>query len=247
MLYLHDVWVNWFEGEENGYNVCHFHEWRKTDQLELLDQVPLLFITKELFHQVENDLQDLPVEMLHKIYKRAYLRKNQQRKVMEYCCVITDGVEIVVFDTLGYSIPIRKSRLIPRQERLVFETIQGRMRENFTPKGKVLKESHILSLPTSQMIGLTRKERQLKQLVMMAIDQLECIANTEEIRYWLTEWQPHRYKEIRKMTRETAWNILYQELVHGWSDKHEDFCRKLIRGQEFLDHLWNKEEELQRP
>ena len=24
MLYLHDVWVNWFEGEENGYNVCHF-------------------------------------------------------------------------------------------------------------------------------------------------------------------------------------------------------------------------------
>ncbi|WP_412055900.1 hypothetical protein, partial [Bacillus haynesii] len=23
MLFLHDVWVNWFEGEENGYNVCH--------------------------------------------------------------------------------------------------------------------------------------------------------------------------------------------------------------------------------
>ena len=21
MLYMHDVWVNWFEGEENGYNV----------------------------------------------------------------------------------------------------------------------------------------------------------------------------------------------------------------------------------
>ncbi|MGG3326699.1 hypothetical protein ABEQ76_22365, partial [Bacillus velezensis] len=20
MLFLHDVWVNWFEGEENGYN-----------------------------------------------------------------------------------------------------------------------------------------------------------------------------------------------------------------------------------
>lgn len=42
MLFLHDVWVNWFEGEENGYNVCHFHEWRKEDTVELLDQVPLL-------------------------------------------------------------------------------------------------------------------------------------------------------------------------------------------------------------
>ena len=35
MLFLHDVWVNWFEGEENGYNVCHFHEWRKEDTVEL--------------------------------------------------------------------------------------------------------------------------------------------------------------------------------------------------------------------
>jgi hypothetical protein len=34
MLFLHDVWVNWFEGEENGYNVCHFHEWRKDDSVE---------------------------------------------------------------------------------------------------------------------------------------------------------------------------------------------------------------------
>lgn len=40
MLFLHDVWVNWFEGEENGYNVCHFHEWRKEDTVELLDQTP---------------------------------------------------------------------------------------------------------------------------------------------------------------------------------------------------------------
>ncbi|HEX6923002.1 MAG TPA: DUF3603 domain-containing protein, partial [Bacillales bacterium] len=31
MQYLGDVWVNWFEGEENGYNVCDFHEWRKDD------------------------------------------------------------------------------------------------------------------------------------------------------------------------------------------------------------------------
>lgn len=41
MLFLHDVWVNWFEGEENGYNVCHFHEWRKEDTVELLDQTPV--------------------------------------------------------------------------------------------------------------------------------------------------------------------------------------------------------------
>ena len=64
MLYLHDVWVNWFEGEENGYNICHFHEWRKEDVIELLDQVPLLKVGKELYHYIENDLSELPRQML---------------------------------------------------------------------------------------------------------------------------------------------------------------------------------------
>lgn len=58
MLFLHDVWVNWFEGEENGYNVCHFHEWRKEDSVELLDQVPLLRVSSVLFHYIENDLSE---------------------------------------------------------------------------------------------------------------------------------------------------------------------------------------------
>lgn len=33
MLYLHDVWVNWFEGEENGYSVCYFMNGGKMTEL----------------------------------------------------------------------------------------------------------------------------------------------------------------------------------------------------------------------
>lgn len=60
MLYIHDVWVNWFEGEENGYNICSFHEWRKSDGIEILDQAPILFIDDHTFQYIENDLQDIP-------------------------------------------------------------------------------------------------------------------------------------------------------------------------------------------
>ena len=74
MLYLHDVWVNWFEGEENGYNVCYFHEWRKDDGVELLDQVPLLKIDTVLFNYIENDLAELPQKLLDNIYQKAFLR-----------------------------------------------------------------------------------------------------------------------------------------------------------------------------
>ena len=121
MLYLHDVWVNWFEGEENGYNVCYFHEWRKDDGVELLDQVPLLKIDTVLFNYIENDLAELPQQLLDDIYQKAFLRKNHERSQLEYCFVVSDGKGILAVDTIGYSIPIRKSRLIPRQEQLAFE------------------------------------------------------------------------------------------------------------------------------
>src|SRR5699024_10025534 len=101
MLYLHDVWVNWFEGEENGYNVCHFHEWRKEDQIQLLDQAPLLYITEALFNYIENDMCDMPNSLLDSIYKRAFMRKGQERNVMEYACIITDGMNILAVDTIG--------------------------------------------------------------------------------------------------------------------------------------------------
>ena len=53
-----------------------------------------------------------------------------------------------------------------------------------------LKEFHILSPQPDLMSGLTRKERQLKQLLFMALDQLYSSQNTAEIRYWFTEWSP---------------------------------------------------------
>lgn len=243
MQYLHDVWVNWFEGEENGYNVCGFHEWRKHDGIEILDQVPVIYVNHTLFDLIENDLADLPKQMLDYIKNRAYLRKNQERIPLEYATIVTDSKAVLVLDTMGYNIPIRKSRLIPRQERLVYEMIDKETKPTFTiDRKKSEKSHHILSLPPKEMVGLTRRERQLKQLLMMALDQLERTNNKEELQYWLTEWAPQRYQAIRNMNEDTAWHTLYQELVSGWSIGHEVFCKKIIKGQPFFEKIWELEE-----
>ncbi|WP_163537081.1 DUF3603 family protein [Gracilibacillus sp. YIM 98692] len=243
MLYLHDVWVNWFEGEENGYNVCPFHEWRKSDGIEILDQVPVLYIDSMTYQYLENDLQDIPKSMLDEIHKRAYIRKNQERKPLDYASIVTDGTSIMVFDTMGYHIPMRKSRLIPRQERLVLELIEGRQPQSYKIKGKEQKEYHILSLPPQQMQGLTRRERQLKQLLMIALDQLEAGECLEEVRYWLTEWAPDQYCEIKEMSFDQAWGILYHEVSDGWSKRHENFCKQIVKGHSYYENIWEKEQE----
>lgn len=242
MLYLHDVWVNWFEGEENGYNVCHFHEWRKDDAVELLDQVPLLKIDSVLFHYIENDLADLPQQLLADAYQKAFLRKNHERIQLEHCFVITDGTGILAVDTMGYSIPIRKSRLIPRQEQLVYEMIESHdvIQYSFEQKSSE-KEFHILAPNPDFMRGLTRKERQLKQLLFMALDHLYSSKNVAEIRYWYTEWKPELYANIQQLEFEEAWEQLYEETKYGWTSKHHKFCENLIKGQPFFEKLWEME------
>lgn len=242
MLYLHDVWVNWFEGEENGYNVCYFHEWRKDDGIELLDQVPLLYITSGLYNYIENDMHDLPKALLDTIYKRTYIRKGHERNVVEYAAIVTDGQEIIAFDTNGYQIPIRKSRLIPRQEQLVYDMIKKAKPQSygFVEDGYE-KEYHMLSMEPKYIIGLTRRERQLKQLLMIALDQLRTSNNLEELRYWLTEWDPKQYPYIRYMDKEKAWELLYNGVKESWSEQHEELCSKLIKGQPFLEKMWEVE------
>jgi hypothetical protein len=242
MLYLHDVWVNWFEGEENGYNICPFHEWRTSDGIEILDQIPVLYIDNKTYHSIENDLHDIPKEVLDQIYKRAYVRKNQERNVLEYATIVTNGKSILAFDTMGYHIPIRKSRLIPRQERLVLDLIEGRNPKIYELTETEEKEYHILSLSPEAMIGLTRKERQLKQLLMIALDQLQVSECIEEVRYWLTEWRPEDYIMIKEMDFKTAWNELYQDLVTGWSVNHEQFCQQIMKGQSFYENIIESEQ-----
>jgi hypothetical protein len=245
MLYLHDVWVNWFEGEENGYNVCGFHEWRKDDCVELLDQVPLLKVQPLLFHYIENDLSELPQQLLNDVYQKAYIRKNHERIQLEYCFVVTDGQGILAVDTMGYHIPIRKSRLIPRQEQLVYEMIQEQdvAVYELDERERTKKEYHILSPSPETMRGLTRKERQLKQLLFMALDQLHTSKNVAQVRYWYTEWNPGEYEKTQQMSFEEVWQNLYGETKNGWSEKHLSLCENLIKGQPFFEKLWEMEQE----
>lgn len=243
MEVISDVWVNWFEGEENSYNVCEFYEWRKHDFIELLDQVPLIKAEKPLFDYIENNLLDLPGELLKDVRNRSVICKNNQREIIEYCFIATDGARCLAVDTLGYTIPVRKSRLIPRQENMILEKAEKMPTSVYPfPLTEQTRAYHLLSPDPRLMIGLTRRERQMKQLLFMALDQLHTAGNVEEIRYWFTEWFPKRYAESRHLSMEEAWNELVASMRQGWSEKHNAICERLIRGQSYLEKLWELEQ-----
>lgn len=245
MLYLHDVWVNWFEGEENGYNVCYFHEWRKDDGIDILDQVPLLYVTSNLFDYIENDLDELPTELLDAIYKKSYVREGSARRVIEYSCVVTDGKGVLIIDTMNASTPIKKSRLIPRQEKLALGYIEHTEQYNYGfDEDNYKKEYHLLSLQPQYMFGLTRRERQIKQILAMALSEVKKSDSLAEMKYWLTELYPNEFETINKANKDEVWVRLMQGCINGWRDTHEDVCSRMIKGQSYLEALWREEVEL---
>lgn len=242
MIHIRDVWVNWFEGEENGYNVCPFYEWRCDDRIEVLDQVVVVKVTEQLYDYIENRLEDLPEKLLADVYRKSYLRKNMSKVPLDYCFVATDGCGIIAVDTIGYKTPMRKSRLTPRQEQIIYDLLENERFEVYDLDRKYEpKEYHILSPSPEYMKGLTRRERQLKQLLFMALDQLLTSKNVAEVRYWYTEWNPSKYEEIQKLSLEEAWQRLFDEVKYGWTSRHHSLCEGLVKGQPFFEKLWEIE------
>ena len=242
MNYLYDIWVNWFEGEEKGYNVCHYHEWRKQDNIEVLEQVPVIYISGSLFNYIENSLYDLPAGLLKMIEKKTYKRKGPQKEIIQYAAIVTDARGILAFNTSGYQIPIKKSRLIPRQEQQVFD-LTKESSSNISIIQSVPKrgQEYPLSVPQQYMYGLTRKERQLKKILMIAMDQLKNSEDKNELLYWLSEWDNKNLVQMMD-NRETKeiWQALYDDIIAGWGPAHEALCRQLIKGNPFLEKFWEK-------
>jgi hypothetical protein len=248
MLYVHDVWVNWFDGATKGHEVPEFEAWRKTDNVELLDQSPLLYVTEELFDYVENGMGALPEKMLKAIHQACYVRKNHERTALEYAAVITDGLRVLAFDTdelpaeekvvdiVDPVYPFKKSRLIPRQYQLVMEMIAVTEPTDFgatfvTEEEEETVEARILNITNVHTLGLTRREREMKEILMDCLYQLSQSESIEEVRYWYTELFPGSMIDI---TTEN-WTIdqmvldMHDHLSEGWDEQHEDIGLKLTR------------------
>lgn len=242
MIYLYDVWVNWVEDEECGYNVFAFHEWRNSDKIEILEQVPVLYISEALFESIENGLHDLPESLLTKIYRKSYIRTGHKREVLTYVGIVSDGRGILAFDTKGYQSPIRKSRLIPKQEQRILDLIHNEKCELFKCNLPQVKQLNKFTLSVEQVYGLTRRERTLKQILMTLVYRLRHTNNKNELIYWLSEWYIPEHVNILTMSKEQMWHYLYSGVKRGWSKQHEFLCAQMVRGNEEFERIFNLEQ-----
>lgn len=245
MIYLHDVFLNWCESKEHSYNVHYFHSWDKTDKVVVLDQVPLIKVTDEFFDYILNNLDTIPAKLLEEIHEKSYLRKNQKRLPIKHCCVISNGKDALAFDTLDYNTPMRKSRLIPRQHALALEMVFDVQPEeyDFEKLNRDHTEFALLSPHPLSMVGLTRREMQLKTIFNMALDDILHKQNHSELTYWYTEIVPNGLEQIKNNTYDEIKEKLTTYIKDGWKSEWEPVIEKIGKCSEFVAAMYKVEKE----
>jgi Protein of unknown function (DUF3603) len=245
-MYAYDVWVNWVDGMCKGYHVLEYHEWEKGDEVELMVQMPVLYVTAELFDNIENGFDPLPKQMLSEIYnKSARVGKNKEEIRVDYAAVLTDGERFLAIDTDGEEVPNFKSRLMPRQERDLPAKLKGYEPKDYgyEPEEFEVDETlagKILTLEPIHMVGLTRRERQMKELLMDCLFQLSCSDNIEEVRYWFTDlfWGMKSDIVVESLTIEQMVYDMADYLQEGWDEQHEEFGTSLAKYFDNYVGLW---------
>jgi hypothetical protein len=203
MLYLHDVWVNW-SSEENPYMVHQFEAWFRDDQVDLMDQIPLLHVNTNLFNYIAFGFNKVANEVLNAIKDKAYRRKNHERILEKYAFVCTDsrGVIAVLLDHNG--LIIKKSYLIPRQFQLVMEMVSGESAD-------FILEDEIDVSNYDTYSGRTRQEKDTLNKTTEFVKNLES-DKLEMLKYLVAEFDLNLHKFIKNNSFEDIKNTLLEEV-----------------------------------
>lgn len=221
MWLLYDVWVNWCDGAVYGYEVYEFHAWRKEDTIKLLDVVPLVKVDKDVFDYIENGMNKLPFSLLHEVYRKAAIRENTERKVLTFAFVVTDGERILAVDTNETEYPMKKSRLVPRQEDLVRDMVENSPYMELEIGEVKEEEKERFVMHPNYAIGLTRREIEMKQSLFMYLWEAMGRGNDKEMKYYYIEWNVRGYEEIKDLSIEEVGDRLFEEIKMGWTEQHE--------------------------
>lgn len=251
LQFIHDVYVNWTDGGTRKHNIPEYHEWNQdTDTIDLMDIMPVLFIEPDLFKVLEDKYVDIPSELLTEVYRKAKIVNSRTKRtnIVDYAFIITDGNNVLAINTEGDNKPNMKSRLIPRQENLVREIAMGYnakhydIPEELEPEVVVSELAKMIYLEPEDVLGLTRAEREMKEIIVDCLFDLAHSLNPAEVMYWFVELFPYRYHPdlAKEYSIEEMITKIHNFIKKGWSKQHEDFGTNLVKVHTIFTDDWKQ-------
>jgi len=230
------VYTVWFDNEISGYNVPDFHEWSEEERKERLtyyNVVPVLKISDDLYNYIENGMNEIPQQLLDDVKDKTRVVKNYKLDSEKYIFIVTNGKRTLIVDTLETNKPKRKGRLFPKMEHFVNDVIEDSEADTYE-FDKSKQHKHLYD--PKHMIGLTRKERQKKEVLYFALNDCEYEENKDvhKIKYYYGEFNYKGLNDIKDNTYDEVLHKLREEIQVGWTENHDNLAKAFIVNDEFL-------------
>lgn len=224
-MYMYNVWLNWWPQNEYEPSILEYYEWRKSDGIEKVERIPVIYITKQLFSYLAQYDAILPKKIEKIISHRTYVFKEDERVTYPYACIIANEKQVLAIQWEKDKRLWKKSKLIPKQERYVQQNSQHIQKVRCPFSFSFMYKEQIMD---KQKLGLTRREKEKRELLLTIFEQIKQTASNEELFYWQKEWYYEQNIAVtRKSCSQTIGTQLQQVLQSGWSIEHDRFFRKL--------------------
>ena len=209
MGYIYDILVNFNEKE-----IYEFFEWDKNDNIEHLRKTPIFKVKTKVFNDFKNNYVKISQTFLNKIKNKTEKFTSQSIGMIEYCAIITDGMDLVVieFDSEGISI-LKSSMLLDEAEDTLEESDLLDVTEiDYTVINKKQTNNRFT----------TRHENEVLNYISHEINHLITKKQHNKLKYLYYEWFNKKENNINLVIDELK-NILEQE----FSSKHNSFFELL--------------------
>ena len=186
MIYIYDILLNFCDCEE----LYDFYEWNQNDTIENIKRIKLLHIERPIMDDLLYYDGNVEESFLLKIYRTCEVYTNRKVKILDYCCLFSDGERVlaVEFDSTGK--PIYKSKLLIDEEEEIALLANNLEISPFSfyKKDKVLENRFF-----------TRNEMMIRNYLMKEIEECYHKENYGKLKFLYEEYFEEESTSYQKM------------------------------------------------
>ncbi len=156
-----------------------FYEWDLNDTIENIKRMKLIHVEKEIFEQLLSYDGRIDSDFLLKIYRTCEIYTSKKVKVIDYCCLFSDGNRALAIEFNEKGKPIFKSKLLIDEEEEVALLASNLEKYSFTYEiGEKILESRFF----------TRTEMIIRKYLMKEIEACKDQKDEGKLRYLYEEY-----------------------------------------------------------
>lgn len=112
MIYIYDILLNFCDCDE----LYDFYEWNQNDGIENIKRIKLVHVDRMLLDDLLYYDGLIDHNFLLKVYRTCEVYTNRKVKILDYCCLFSDGERVLAIEFNEEGRPIYKSKLLIDEE-----------------------------------------------------------------------------------------------------------------------------------